>query len=95
MSVSNRKNDTHLVLQRLLCLFDPFFAFCDRASGFRLVCACIVQRTVMCILFFAQPSNGSRKGCDFLCILLEVLFYAEQLEEQASKNKVVLSRIVS
>src|SRR6266702_1364342 len=90
LKVSNRKNGTRLVLQRLLCLFDPFFGFCDHASGFGLVGACIVQRTVMCLLLFAQPSNGGCKCCDFLRILLEALLHAEQLEEQAAENKVVL-----
>jgi hypothetical protein len=84
------QNGTRLVLQRLLCLFDLFLGFCDPTSGFRLVGACIVQRTVMCLLFFAQPSDGSCKGRDFIRVLLEVLLYAEQFEEQAAENKVVL-----
>lgn len=90
LKVNSWKNGTRLVLQRLLCLFDFFLCFCDHASGFGLVGAYIIQRAVTCLLLFAQPGNRSREGCYFLRILLEVLLYAEQLEEQAAEDKVIL-----
>ena len=86
----NNREGTRLVLQRLLCLFDLFLSLCDHASSFGLVGACIVQRIVLCLLLFAQPSNGSCKGRDFVRILLKVLLYAEQLVEQTAEYKVIL-----
>ncbi len=85
-----KQQGTHLVLQRLLSLFDLFLRFRYRTSGFGLVSARIVQRTVPRLFLFAQLSERLCKRCDFLCILFEILLYSEQFEEQPVENQTIL-----
>jgi hypothetical protein len=81
---------TSLVLRRFLSLFDLLLRLCNCRPGFGLIGACLVEFFVPSLLLFTQSSDRSSESCDFFRILFEILLNAEQFEEKAAKDKVIL-----